>query len=465
MLELMNGKIDNSGVSPFVTLIVVSVVQFLTPFMASGVVIALPTIGEEFGASAMQLSMIQMTYILGVAICLLPFGRLADIHGRRRVFITGIIAVILSTIAIGWAERIETFILLRFLQGGGTAAITTTSFAILSSVFPAERRGRAMGIIVACVYLGQSAGPTIAGVVTSHMGWRWLFYLMVIAQLMALSLTLLKLKGEWADSRGERFDWFGTVVYGLALTMVIASVHMIKTSNFGWLVFCAGVIGLTLFARIEMTTEKPLLNVRFLSKNRPFMFGNIATLINYAASFGVIFLFTLYLQNVKGMSPQQAGFFMMIQPCVQALISPFSGRLSDAYSASRMATLGMALCAVGLVAARFIDADSSMITLVIVVVLFGTGFGVFSSPNMSAIIGSVDQKYYGTASSMIATMRTVGMLISMTIITVVFSFFMGDAPLSASNNLEFMSSMHVTMIVFSLMSVMGIGFSMNRNKS
>lgn len=225
------------------------------------------------------------------------------------------------------------------------------------------------------------------------------------------------------------------------------------------------MIGFTIFAKIEMTTDKPLLDVRFLSKNRSFMFGNIATLINYASSFGVVFLFTLYMQNVKGMSPQQAGFFMMIQPCVQALISPFSGRLSDAYSPSWIATLGMGLCAAGLLAAMFIGLDSSMLMLIVVMVLLGIGFGVFSSPNMSAIIGSVDKLYYGTASSMIATMRTVGMLMSMTIIALILSFFMGDASLTASNRQEFVNSMHLSMIMFSVMSVIGVGFSMVRNRS
>jgi EmrB/QacA subfamily drug resistance transporter len=450
--------------SPLVCLIVVSIVQFLNPFMSSAVIVALPTIGAEFGATAMELSMIQVTYILGVAIFLLPFGRLADIHGRKRTFITGICVVMLCTIAIGWAQGTGTFILLRFLQGVGTAAITSTSFAILSSVFPAERRGRAMGIIVGSVYVGLAAGPIIAGVITTQLGWRWVFYLMVIAQGLALSLTLYKLKGEWADARGESFDWFGSIVYAAALSTVIWGAHLLKKTEFGWLVFLAGMVGLIFFAKIEIKSDKPLLDVQFLSKNKTFMFGNITTLINYAASFGVVFWFTLYLQHVKGMNPQQAGFFMMIQPCVQALCSPLSGRLADTYSPSRLATFGMVLCTAGLLSATFIGPSSSLSALVIVVVLLGIGFGFFASPNMTAIIGSVDKRYYGTASSMIATMRTVGMLTSMTFISLILSYFMGDDPLTPSNKIEFVNSMHFAMIMFAVMSVMGVGFSMVRSR-
>jgi EmrB/QacA subfamily drug resistance transporter len=455
---------DNAAVSPSVTLFVVSVVQFLTPFMASAVGVALPTIGKEFGASAVQLSMIQMTYILAVAILLLPIGRFADIHGRKRIFIFGIVLVILTTFAIGWAQGTTTFILLRFLQGAGTASITSTSFAILSSVFPAERRGRAMGVIVACVYVGLAAGPTLAGIVTSQLGWRWLFFLMVPIQLLALILTLLKLKGEWAEAHGEPFDWGGSIIYATALSTVIVGIYLLNRMESAGLFIIAGLLGLAVFLKLAAARDKPLLDVRFLLNNRTFTLSNIATLINYAASFEVIFLLTLYLQYVKGLSAQQAGFVLVVQPVVQAVFSPLSGRWSDAYSPSLMATLGMAICAIGLMAATFIGSDTSLTAIIFVMVLLGMGFGIFSSPNMSAIIGSVGPRHYGTASSMIATMRTVGMLTSMAIITVVLSLFMGDNPVSKDNHLDFVSSMHVSLIGFSLMSIVGICFSMIRNR-
>lgn len=455
---------DNAAISQPVTLFVVSVVQFLTPFMASAVGVALPTIGNEFGASAVQLSMIQMTYILAVAILLLPVGRFADIHGRKRIFIFGIILVLLTTLAIGWARGTTVFILLRFLQGAGTAAITSTSFAILSSVFPAERRGSAMGVIVACVYVGLAAGPTLAGIVTSQLGWRWLFYLMAPIQLLALILTLFKLKGEWADAHGEKFDWVGSVLYATALSTVIAGIHLLDRMDFAGVLIIAGLLGLAIFLKVETKRSKPLLDVRLLLNNRAFTLSNIATLINYAASFGVIFLFTLYLQYVKGLSAQQAGFVLVTQPCVQAVFSPLSGRWADAISPSLMATVGMAICAVGLVAATFIGTNASLITIILVMVLLGIGFGIFSSPNMSAIIGSVGPRHYGTASSMIGTMRTVGMLTSMAVITVILSLFMGNNPISTDNHLEFVHSMHVSLIAFSLMSIVGIGFSMIRNR-
>jgi EmrB/QacA subfamily drug resistance transporter len=458
-------KEDNTAISPTVTLFVVSAVQFLTPLMGSAVGVALPTIGNEFNASAVQLSMIQMTYILAVAIFLLPSGRFADIHGRKRVFIGGIITVTLATLFLGWTNSILSFIVFRFVQGVGTAAITSTSFAILSSVFPKERRGRAMGIIVACVYVGLSAGPTLAGIVTSQLGWRWLFFLIVPIQLMALILTLLKLRGEWADARGESFDWIGTIIYSAALTVFITGVYQSERMDFAGLLIIAGIVGLVTFLLIEYRLNKPLLDVRLLLTNRTFTLSNIATLINYAASFGVIFLFTLYLQYVKGLSPQQAGFVLFIQPCVQAIVSPISGRLSDVYSPTWMATIGMAICSGGLIAATFIGAGSPLSTTIVSMTLLGIGFGVFSSPNMAAIMGSVEARHFGTASSMVATMRTLGMLCSMMVISLVLSLFLGEAPVSIHNQRKFVQSMHVSLIVFTVMSIVGILFSMSRSQT
>ena len=150
------------------TLWVIAAVQFLTPFMFSAVGVALPTIGREFSASAVHLGLIEMVYILGVALFLLPMGRFADIHGRKRVFLTGNLLITFATIALSLAPTIEFFIIFRFLQGVCAAMITSTSLAILTSVFPKERLGRAMGVVVSCVYLGISAGPTLAGLMVEY---------------------------------------------------------------------------------------------------------------------------------------------------------------------------------------------------------------------------------------------------------------------------------------------------------
>jgi EmrB/QacA subfamily drug resistance transporter len=453
---------STSDSSAAVVLFVVSAVQFLTPFMSSSVGIALPVIGHEFEASAMQLGLIQMVYILAVSIFLLPAGRFADIHGRKKIFIAGTIVAILATLALPFSVGIRTFILFRFFQGFGAAMITSTSFAILTSVFPASKRGQAMGIVVACVYLGLAAGPTLAGIIVTHMGWRWIFYFMLPVQIAALILTLTRLHGEWADSKEEKFDWAGTFIFAMAITLLIIGLTGINKIPWAWVLIIVGVMGLVIFLRAQKNTRSPLIDVRLLTSNLTFTLSNIATLINYAASFGVIFLFSLYLQYTKGFTAQTAGLIMMAQPLTQALLSPLAGRLSDTFAPTWIATLGMAFCTIGLFFASFIETGTSLAWILPILILLGVGFALFSSPNMTAIMSSVEPRYYGTASSMVGTMRTQGMLVSMAIVTVIISRYLGDQSVTPGTMGQFMKSMQVSLLIYTAMGLVGIGFSLGR---
>ncbi len=228
------------------TLWVIAAVQFLTPFMFSAIGVALPAIGREFAAGAVQLGLVEMVYILGVALFLLPIGRFADIHGRKKIYLAGIILMTLATLALALAPTIETLILFRFFQGIGASMITSTSFAIISSIYPQEQRGRAMGIVVSAVYLGISAGPTLAGLMISYLGWRWIFYSAIPVELAALVFALLRLKGEWAGARGERFDWIGSLLYMTALSsLIVGTVKIREYQAAGWLAGggLAGMVG------------------------------------------------------------------------------------------------------------------------------------------------------------------------------------------------------------------------------
>jgi MFS family permease len=339
---------DESSATGVVTLFVVSAVQFLTPFMMSAVGVALPAIGREFSASAVHLSLIETVYILAFSLFLLPAGRLGDIYGRKKIFTMGIGIFTAGTVLVPFSFNMESFIVFRFFQGSGGAMITGTSVAILSSVFPPAKRGKAMGIIVAFVYLGLSLGPVLSGFMVVHLGWRWIFFLGVLVEAAALSLTVFKLKGEWADSRGERFDFAGTFLYCVSLfCLIVGALNQKQGGIFIGLmaVGCAGLLG---FLILESRLESPVLDVGLILHNRVFAFSNLATLINYAASFGISFFFSLYLQCVRGYSPQSAGFILIVQPMFQAVLSPYVGKLADKISAPALATGGMALCALGL---------------------------------------------------------------------------------------------------------------------
>lgn len=449
-------------VSRSATLLVVCVAHFLMPFMMSAVGVALPAIGREFGATALQLGLVETTYVLSSSIFLLAMGRLGDIHGRRRVFICGIVIFTVGCGLLSQAWSIESLIVFRFLQGIGGSMIMATTMAIVVSVFPPEERGKALGIAVASVYAGISCGPFLGGILVTSWGWRFIFYLSVPLGLLTLFITSLKLRGEWADARGEPFDWQGGLVYAAAILLLIFGASNLNHGLWAFWVLLAGIAGIGLFLHMESRTGYPLLNMELLRNNRVFALSNLAALLNYAATFGVTFFFSLYLQYVKGMNARQAGLVLIVQPLVQTLLSPFCGRLADRYPASRVATIGMALCALGLGCAALSTAATPLPWIMATLALLGGGFALFSSPNTSVIMGSVTPRYLGVASSLGASMRTLGMMTSMMIITVIFSIFMPDEAVTMATHGKFLLSMHTALLIFCGLCGVGIVFSAAR---
>ena len=444
------------NISKSAVLVVVSVVQFIVPYMLSSLVIALPAIGKEFSAGAMHLSLIEMVYMLGLAVFLLPAGRFADIYGHKKVFISGIAVTILSTFALALSVNIETLILLRFAQGLGGALITATSLTILSFVFPPEERGKAMGIVVSCVFIGLSAGPTLSGLMVSFLGWRYIFFLAVPVQIAALVLAIMKLKSEWINEKEGQFDLIGSLIYmGALLSLIVGVTHLNESGFAKWLAVPGG-LGFVWFFVYEYKKESPLLNVALIYTNRPFTFNSLATLINYAASFGVMFFFSIYLQAIKGFSPKTTGLILIIQPVIQAVLAPVAGRLSDKYPPTNIAAIGMGLCTVGLMVTVFLTQTTSIEMVILIQVFLGSGFSFFASPNLTAIMGSVEPVHYGLASGFVSTMRYIGMMISLTIITVMLSFFLGNQPVSTVTSAAFINSMKMTLIIFSIMNFSGI---------
>ncbi len=449
-------------VSRSATLLVVCTAHFLMPFMMSAVGVALPVIGREFSASAMQLGLVETTYVLSASIFLLAMGRMGDIYGRRRIFQYGIIIFTIVGGLLSQAWSIESMIALRFLQGMGGSMVMATTFAIVVSVFPPEERGKALGIAVASVYVGISCGPFFGGALITAFGWRAIFYLAVPLGIITFAISCLKLRGEWAEAKGEPFDWRGSLVYAGAIMLLIIGASNLDRGVWAWLLALCGIAGLGLFLALEARTAYPVLNIALLRGNRVFAFSNLAAMLNYAGTFGVTFFLSLYLQYVKGLDPHEAGTILMIQPIVQAVFSPLCGRLADHFSAAGVATIGMGLCATGIGIAAGITGGTSIALIMAMLVILGLGFALFSSPNVSVIMGSVAPRYLGVASGLNSTMRTLGMMGSMTIITITFSIVMSGQAVTAQTQPQFLFSMHTALLTFSALCVIGIFFSMAR---
>jgi len=444
-------------------LLVTTLSSLLTPMMASAVNIAMPAIARDFAMDAILLSWVASAYLLAAAVFLLPFGRLADIAGRKKIFSWGTVVFTSASLLAAMAPTAPLFLCARVLQGVGAAMIFGTGIAILTSVYPPQRRGWVLGINVAATYMGLSLGPFIGGLLTQYLGWRSVFLLNVPLGLLILAAVRLKMRQEWADCRGEPFDLKGSAAYSLMLTAFMLGFTWLPNWR-GAVMLLAAAAAFPLFMGWESRSAYPIFQVRLVRGNAVFVFSNLAALVNYSATFAIAFLLSLYLQYIKGLTPRTAGLVLIAQPVVMALFSPLAGRLSDRLEPRLVASLGMGLCAAGLFAFVFVNSQSGLGFIVATLMLVGFGFALFSSPNTNAVMGSVEKKYYGVASATLATMRMVGHMLSMAIATLVFSMFIGKVRITPAVYPLFLASMKVSFVIFFVLCVCGVFFSLARGR-
>ena len=447
-----------------IALVVVSMSSFLAAFMGSAVNIALPSIGRELHMDAVSLGWVTTSFILASVMSPVPFGRLADIQGRKKILTYGVLTYTTSSLLLSFARSANLLISLRSVQGIGSAMIFATGVAIVSSVFPSGERGRALGISVAMTYAGLSLGPVLGGLLTQHFGWRSIFLVTIPLGIIIIVLILRKMKGEWAEAKGEKFDRSGAAIYGLTLVGIIYGFSRLPdTLGIGLLI--AGISGALYFVRRGIRIKHPLLDIDLFKKSRVFAFSNLATLLNYSGLFAVSFLLSLYLQYIKGLSPQSAGLVLVAMPALQAIFSPLTGRLSDRVEPRILASIGMGLNAIGLSILIFIDEKTGLGVIVGILVLMGAGFALFASPNTNAIMSSVKQRFYGVASATMATMRQIGMSFSMGITMLLFALHIGRVEITPEHYPLLLSSTKIAFTIFTGLCTAGIFASLARGNT
>lgn len=445
-------------------LVVAAFAAFLTPFMGSAINLALPSISSEFGVNAINLNWIVSSYILATAMFLLPFGRLADIVGRKKIFTLGISLFTFSTLLIIFARSFTFLIALRVAQGISSAMIFGTSLAIITSVFPPGERGRAMGINITAVYVGLSGGPFLGGLLTRFFGWRSIFLFLVPFGIAALILIARRMKGEWAESSGDKFDLKGSIVYGLSLLLLMYGFSRLP-GKAGIGLIAGGVVVFAAFLMLERRIANPVLNISLITGNRVFALSSLAALIHYSATSAIGFFVSLYLQYIKGIDPGSAGMVLIAMPVTMAILSPLAGRLSDKLDAGSIASAGMAVTATGIILMCFITAQTAVTVIIALLVLMGIGFAFFSSPNTNAIMSSVNRRDLGLASGVVGTMRMTGQMMSMGISMLLFALFLGKEAINPANYPAFLASMKTGLLISALLCILGVFASLVRNAS
>ena len=456
---------ENSGQSDAAlersALIVATLTSFIGPFMISSVNVALPAIQADLRMDAVQLSWIATAYLLAVAVGLVPAGKIADIHGRKKVFATGIGIYTLGSGAAAFVDSAALLIATRVFQGIGAAMFVTTGMAILTSIFPPKKRGRVIGIYVSAVYIGLSVGPFVGGLLTQHFGWRSIFLVMLPLGFFSFALTLFFLRGEWLGEPGEHLDIGGCLLYASAILALVYGASRLP-ATIGIILLISGALLFYLFVRHQLVARYPVFDMRLFAANRTFAFSSLAALLNYSATFAVTFLLSLYLQYIKGLSPQAAGTVLMAQPIMMALLSPIAGRLSDRIEPRLIATTGMIVTVIGVSLFSTLTPDTGLHLIVANLILLGTGFALFSSPNMTAIMGAVEKRHYGLASGAVATMRLLGQMTSMAMATVVLALIIGRQAITPENYDLFLRSIHTVFFLSATLCLTGVYFSWRR---
>lgn len=428
-------------------------VSFLTPFVRSSINLAIPALGNEFDLSALFLSWISTIYLLVNAILYIPFGRIGDIYGRRRIFQYGLIIFTASSFISAFSTSGEMFLFFRVFQAIGNAMIFANLNAMISSAFPVNERGKAFGLTSMSVFVGLILGPILGGVITEIVGWRTLFYLDTIIGIVA-AYAITRFKHDWIDAEGEKLDIVGSFLLGISLITILYGFSDF-TSKYSLFLIIGGIIGLSLFYLVEKRVEFPLINLS-LFKSKRFTFGNITAFINYAAFVSVGFILTLYLQYLKGYSPITAGLIVSVQSVMMILVSPFAGRLSDKIDPGSVSTIGMVLTTIGVGLLTLINFENALYLGGVSLIIFGAGIGLFYSSNTKMVMGAVDKKYFGVASATLSDMRSMGQIFGMGIVMILISSILGNAQIMPSNYPELIISLRFSMVAITVLSAIGI---------
>ena len=436
-------------------LLVVLIAYIMMPIIGQSVNVALPAIGKSLSSNPVVLGWISISLLLSIAVFAIPAGRIADIYGRKKIFLLGVTICTVTSFLLAVSHSAAVLIFFRAIQGIGGAMILNTGLVIVSSIYPAGQRGKPLGLCMAAIYTGQTLAPFLGGLLTHHLGWRSIFLANVPFGLFIIGFMFWKINDERVEAPGEKIDFVGVIIFGIMIVFVMSGLSILPSKQGLWLVL-AGLMCGAVFIKWEMKVDLPILEMKLFRENRAFSFSILSAFIFYCGVFAVSFLLSLYLQYIKGFTPQRAGFVLVSQPLFQALLSPLAGRLVDRVRPHLLTLIGMSSATLGMLLFAFITIDTNLLIILIGLFLIGFGWAFFISTNMNDAIGSVDRKYYGTASGTIATVRQIGMMFSIAVTMFIFSLFMGRVQVTPEYYGLFLKSVKIAFLVLTILCFTGL---------
>lgn len=435
-------------------LLICTVLSFFTVFAVNAVTIVIPTIATEYQMNNIVQNWITIIFLLVVAVLSVPAGQISGKYGLKKVTIISIILFIIISIVNVLVTSQEQFLICRLILGIALAFINVTSMAMIVSAFPPQERGTALGINITGVYVGLSLSPVLGGILNYNLGWRSVVLFGVPFLFVILALLLTKIDEEWITFENIPIDIKGSLSYGFGMALFMYG-FTILNQPLGIALTIIGIISLIIFAVIELKQKYPVFDIRFF-KNTKFLSANFASLSAYLATYAVTTILNYHLQYIKGLDSQTAGIILLVAPLCQVVLAPIAGRLSDKFVPQILAAIGMGLGTISLFLFSFLDKSTSLEFLIVSMVIYGIGFGLFSPPNTNVIMGSVPPKDTSIASASVATMRTVGQAMSMGILTLVFAFVMGNVPIIEKYYPLLTQSCQITCIICVVLCILSV---------
>ncbi len=449
---MVTGRVKTIAAAPVqkLGLLLVSISSFLIPFMGSSLSLALPLIQNDLNLDILTLGWIPTAFTLANAALVLPFGRLADIHGRKKVFSYGVSIYTIASLLAVFSSTGLMLICFSFLQGVGCSMIFATGVALLMSIFPRERRGEVLGIYLTAAYLGLFLGPLLGGFLAQNLGWKSIFLANVPIGLLILSFIIYRFEGEWRSAGGEKFDILGTVVYIFSLSILIYGISTLNQIS-GKIMLIIGLISIFFFFIIEMRSSSPVIPLEIFANKITSLTGTALFSITVATS-AMWTLLSLYLQDLRGLDTLSTALILAVQPLAVALLSPIVGRMADKDDKNVINILGAVVCTLGLILLIFLGEKSSWTMVITALLLVGVGMGLFSAPTNRDFMGSLSAKFYGFGSAALSTMVFVGQTVSLGILLFILTWHTGTVQLLPHTYPLFMEGSHVSFSVFAIFS-------------
>lgn len=423
---------------------VCALISFLVAFSSNSVSVALPTIARELVMSNIIQNWVPTIFLLVIAMFSIPFGKLCDNYGLKKSLKLGLVIFVFSSIGSSLAFNDITLLLFRAIQGIGSTLLNVSSFSWVVSNVDSKIRGKALGINIMAVYIGLSIAPVIAGLLTKQFGWQSIFYSVIPFSVLAfIIITYINQENVIIDN--SSIDYKGSFIYIFGILLFVYGFSTINTFS-GIISISIGVILLIIFAIFEFKTENPIFNIK-LFNNYKFSFSSLASLISYIATFVITYVLNYHFQYIWAMDSQSAGLILITTPLVMALVSPFAGTISDKINPYILSSLGMTFVTIAIGILYFLNESTPLYLVISSMVLQGLGFGLFSSPNSNIIMGSVNPEDTSSASAILSAVRVIGQTISLGILTVVFSLFMGNVAISSAYYGLIMQSSHLICLI------------------